>query len=210
MLFFFDHLCCLGFHGQISKTVCCSKSLQKQATLRILQQNGWYSGTSLWSPWTNNDICVLVILSCRGIRYCKWNPQIINGIRIKFRKPLTFAESGTTTHNCSLRNPQQNVWNLEQICGIHEQIIIVYLFSKLKMSRIPQLYMECTNCTRNPQIVSGIRINLRSPTTFAELTYICGIRNNYLCSLVVESATKSTSRQSLRYSYLYAESTKLL
>ena len=50
----------------------------------------------------------LVNLSCRRIRNCKWNPQIVSGIRINLRNPLTFAESGTTTYIRSLRNPQQN------------------------------------------------------------------------------------------------------
>ena len=34
--------------------------------------------------------------------------QIVSGIRINLRDPLTIAESGTTTHFRSLRNPQQN------------------------------------------------------------------------------------------------------
>ena len=69
LLFFFDLLCCFGFQEQIAKTLCCSKSLQKETTLR---------------------------------------------------------------------NLQPNVWNPEPVCGIHEQIII-YVFSKLKLSRNLQL-----------------------------------------------------------------------
>ena len=38
---FYDLLCCFGFHGQLAKTLYCSKLLQKQATLRNPQQNGW-------------------------------------------------------------------------------------------------------------------------------------------------------------------------
>ena len=76
LLIFFDLLCCFGFHGQKAKTLYCSKSLQKQATLQ---------------------------------------------------------------------NLQQNVWNQEPVCGIHEQIII-YVFSKPKMSRNPQLSVESANC----------------------------------------------------------------
>ena len=41
MQFFLDLLCCLGLHGQIAKTLYCSKLLQKQATLRNSQQNVW-------------------------------------------------------------------------------------------------------------------------------------------------------------------------
>ena len=33
MLLFFDFLCCFTFHGQVAKTLYCSKSLQKQAIL---------------------------------------------------------------------------------------------------------------------------------------------------------------------------------
>ena len=39
LIFFFDLLCCFGFHGRIAKTMRCSKSLEKQATLRNTQQN---------------------------------------------------------------------------------------------------------------------------------------------------------------------------
>ena len=49
----------------------------------------------------------LVNLSCPGIRNCKWNPQIVSGISINLRNPLTFAES---TYICGirlqLRNPE--------------------------------------------------------------------------------------------------------
>ena len=41
LLFFFDLLCCFGFHGQIAKRLYCSKLLQKQAILRNPQQNVW-------------------------------------------------------------------------------------------------------------------------------------------------------------------------
>ena len=41
LLFFFDLLCCFGFHGEKAKTLYCSKSLQKQATLQNPQQNVW-------------------------------------------------------------------------------------------------------------------------------------------------------------------------
>ena len=97
------------------------------------------------------------------------------------------------TLNCSkllqkqvtLRNPQIILWNPEQVCGIHEQIII-HVFSKIKLSRKPQLSVESANCKRNPQIVCGIRINLRihlhlrNPLTFAEsgtTTYIFALQN---------------------------------
>ena len=39
LLFFFDLLCCFGFHGQIAKILHCSKLLQKQAILWNPQQN---------------------------------------------------------------------------------------------------------------------------------------------------------------------------
>ena len=96
----------------------------------------------------------LLNLGCRGIRNCKWNPQIVSGIR------------------------------------------------KLKA--------DCANCERNPQIGSGIRKNLQNPLTFTEFAHICGIRNNYLYSLVAESATKLICRQNLHYRYLYAEFTQIL
>ena len=38
---FFDLVHCFGFHGQETKTLYFSKLLQKQATLRNLQQNLW-------------------------------------------------------------------------------------------------------------------------------------------------------------------------
>ena len=131
--FLFHLLCCFGFHGQIAKTLHCSKLLQKQAILR---------------------------------------------------------------------KPQQNVRNPEQVCGIHEQIII-YVFVNLCCRGI-------RNCKWNPQIVSGIRINLRNPLTFAESAFVCRIQSNNLYSLVAESAPKSRFRKNLRYRYLYAESTEFL
>ena len=55
------------------------------------------------------------------------------------------------------------------------------------------------NCSWKPQIVSGTRINSRSPPTFTESSYIRRIRNNYLYSPFKESATKLMCRQILPY-----------
>ena len=78
MLFFFDLPCCFGFHGQIAKTLYSSTSLRKS--------NFAESATNLPSPeqfveFANKQykMC-LVNLSCRGIRICKRNPQIVSGI----------------------------------------------------------------------------------------------------------------------------------
>ena len=47
---FFDLLCCFGFHGQIAKTLYCSKLLQKQASLRNLQQTLWSAQQKMRKP----------------------------------------------------------------------------------------------------------------------------------------------------------------
>ena len=141
----------------------------------------------------------------RTPQQAKWdlsrNPQQCYFSLIHGQIAKTLYCSKSLQKQAILRNPQQNVWNLEPVCEINEQMISC-VFSKLNLSRNPQLLVESTNCKRNPQLVSGIRINLRNLLTFEESAYICGIRNNYLYSLVAESATKSMCRQNLRYSYL--------
>ena len=128
----------------------------------------------------------LLNLNCHGIRNCKWNPLIVSRIRIHLRNLLTFAESGTNTYIRSLQNRHQNQCadkvNVTAIC-----------------TRNPQKF-----CKRNPHKF------LLNPFTFAESAYICGIRNNYLYSLVANFSSKSMCRQNLRYRYLYAESTEIL
>ena len=60
---------------------------------------------------------------------------------------IRFVEEIAKTLCCSkspekqaiLRNPQQNKWNPESVCGINEQIIIIHVLSKLRLSRNPQL-----------------------------------------------------------------------
>ena len=49
-LLIFDLLGPFGFHGQIAKTLYCSKSLQKQANLRKPQQNLWNQLQILRNP----------------------------------------------------------------------------------------------------------------------------------------------------------------
>ena len=56
LIFFFDLLCCFGFHEQIAKILHRSKLLRKQANLGNLQPNCGESGSSLWSPQAKNDI----------------------------------------------------------------------------------------------------------------------------------------------------------
>ena len=79
-------------------------------------------------------------------------------------KTSKFAESAT------------NFAESGTVYAIHRQIIN-YVFSRLKQSW-------------NPQIVSGIRINLWNTLTFAESAYICGIWNNQLDPLVAETASR--------------------
>ena len=40
----------------------------------------------------------------------------------------------------------------------------------------------------NPQILIGLRLSLLNPQTFAESANICGIRNNYIYSIISEYA----------------------
>ena len=88
------------------KTLYCSKSLRKQATLRNPLQNVW-DPEPVFGIHEQKFYNCLVNLSCRGIRNCMWNPQTLSRIRINFRNPLTFAESGTNICLRSLLNPQQ-------------------------------------------------------------------------------------------------------
>ena len=50
----------------------------------------------------------------------------------------------------------------------------------------------------------------RIPHKFAKSTYICGIQNNYLYSLVSEPAKKLLCWQNLPYTFLYAEPAEVL
>ena len=67
----------------------------------------------------------LVNLSCRGIGNCKWNPQIVSGIRnvSGIRKLYKIAES---TYFCGirlhLRNPEPLL--IYARCGIRNKIIV--------------------------------------------------------------------------------------
>ena len=66
----------------------------------------------------------------------------------------------------------------------HKQIIKKYVYRKFgvvqsaTVSEVCKLLAESASCKRNPQNVSGFRINSRNPITFAESTCICGIGNN--------------------------------
>ena len=65
--YFFYLLCCFGFHGEIAKTLRCSKLLQK-ATMRNPKQNVWNP-----EPVCHEQIIIYVFsnLRCRGIPNCK-------------------------------------------------------------------------------------------------------------------------------------------
>ena len=108
---FFYLLCCFGFHGQIYKTLYCSKLLQKLTEFRMCGiRNQFVESVNKFSC---KYMC-FVNFSCRGIHNCKWkpqiltgfrkskrNPQIVCGIRIYLRNPLAFAES---TYICGIRD----------------------------------------------------------------------------------------------------------
>ena len=58
------------------------------------------------------------------------------GFRGRIAKTLYCSKA--LQKQANLRNSQQNVSNREPVCGVHGRILI-YMFSKLKLSRNPQL-----------------------------------------------------------------------
>ena len=84
-------------------------------------------------------------------------------------KTGNFAESITNNKICGIRNSLRK-----------SKTIIIYMFSKMKLSWNPQLQVEFANCKRNPHKFAESTLLMRNPLLFAEsgiTSYVRFLRN---------------------------------